>query len=78
MAAENHDADIVSRSHIDLQDRIRRRAEEIYKERGERPGSAVDDWLQAEREILGEDPDGQSAQDRGTVVGSAKKPDTVL
>ena len=33
-------------------DRIRLRAEEIYRQRGNRPGSAMDDWLRAEREIL--------------------------
>ena len=30
---------------------IRRRAYEIYLERGEQPGRDVDDWLQAEREL---------------------------
>jgi hypothetical protein len=30
---------------------IRRRAYEIYLERGEQPGREVDDWLQAEREL---------------------------
>ena len=30
---------------------IRRRAYEIYLERGERPGRELDDWLQAEREL---------------------------
>ena len=30
---------------------IRRRAYEIYLERGEQPGRALDDWLQAEREL---------------------------
>jgi hypothetical protein len=30
---------------------IRDRAYEIYLERGEQPGSEVDDWLQAEREL---------------------------
>jgi hypothetical protein len=29
---------------------IRRRAYELYLERGDRPGDALDDWLQAERE----------------------------
>jgi hypothetical protein len=32
---------------------IRRRAYEIYLERGEQPGSELDDWLQAERELDG-------------------------
>jgi hypothetical protein len=30
---------------------IRRRAYEIYLERGEQPGGEVDDWLQAESEL---------------------------
>jgi Protein of unknown function (DUF2934) len=29
----------------------RRRAYEIYLERGEQPGRELDDWLQAEREL---------------------------
>jgi hypothetical protein len=32
---------------------IRRRAYEIYLERGEQAGSELDDWLQAERELEG-------------------------
>jgi hypothetical protein len=30
---------------------IRRRAYEIYRDRGEQPGRELDDWLQAEREL---------------------------
>jgi hypothetical protein len=30
---------------------IRRRAYEIYLERGEEPGHDLEDWLQAEREL---------------------------
>jgi Protein of unknown function (DUF2934) len=30
---------------------IRHRAYEIYLERGDQPGSPLDDWLQAEREL---------------------------
>jgi hypothetical protein len=30
---------------------IRRRAYEIYLERGEQPGGELEDWLQAEREL---------------------------
>lgn len=30
---------------------IKRRAYEIYLERGEQPGRELDDWLQAEREL---------------------------
>ena len=32
---------------------IRRRAYEIYIERGGQPGGEIDDWLQAERELEG-------------------------
>ena len=34
-------------------DEIRRRAYEIYLERGGQPGGELDDWLQAERELEG-------------------------
>ena len=34
-----------------LEDRIRRRAYELYVQRGNQSGSALDDWLQAEEEI---------------------------
>ena len=37
----------------DLQVRIAKRAYEIYLERGSRPGYALSDWLEAEREIRG-------------------------
>lgn len=33
------------------EDEIRKRAYEIYRERGGGPGSALDDWLQAEAEL---------------------------
>ena len=32
---------------------IRRRAYELYVERGNRPGSALEDWIRAEREACG-------------------------
>jgi len=33
------------------EDKIRRRAYEIFMERGAEPGDALSDWLQAEREL---------------------------
>jgi hypothetical protein len=36
----------------DVQEAIRRRAYEIFQERGTTPGSEVEDWLQAKAEIL--------------------------
>ena len=35
------------------EERIRRRAYELYEQRGRVDGFALDDWLQAEAEILG-------------------------
>ena len=37
----------------DLHIRIAKRAYELHAERGHRQGYALDDWLEAEREILG-------------------------
>jgi len=37
----------------DLQARITNRAYELYVDHGYRHGRALDDWLEAEREILG-------------------------
>jgi hypothetical protein len=36
---------------INLDDEIRRRAYELYQQRGSRAGSEADDWLNAEREV---------------------------
>jgi hypothetical protein len=36
---------------INLEDEIRRRAYELYQQRGTAPGSEAGDWLDAEREI---------------------------
>jgi hypothetical protein len=36
----------------DMQEQIRRRAYEIYLERGATPGAANEDWILAEREVL--------------------------
>ena len=37
----------------DIEESIRRRAYELYEQRGRVDGFALDDWLQAESEILG-------------------------
>jgi len=36
---------------INLEDEIRRRAYELYQQRGNAPGSEAEDWLAAEREV---------------------------
>ncbi len=40
----------------DLPSLIAKRAYELYSERGYRNGSALDDWLDAEREVLSQIP----------------------
>jgi len=37
----------------DIEERIRSRAYELYEQRGRGDGFALDDWLQAEAEVLG-------------------------
>jgi hypothetical protein len=37
---------------IPLEERIRQRAYELYVQRGNQSGSDLDDWLQAEEELL--------------------------
>ena len=32
-------------------ERVRLRAQELYRRRGNQPGSAMDDWLQAEKDV---------------------------
>lgn len=34
-----------------IEERIRRRAHELWLDRGDRPGSAIEDWLKAEQEL---------------------------
>ena len=50
---ENIEAEVVSAEigNPVPEEEIRRRAYEIYLERGEQPGCDLDDWLQAEREL---------------------------
>jgi len=38
-------------SSSDLQEQIRRRAYELYEQRGREDGHALEDWLQAESEV---------------------------
>jgi hypothetical protein len=46
-------ANIATESHPNLEEEIRRRAYEIYGERGREDGRDVEDWLRAEAEITG-------------------------
>jgi hypothetical protein len=40
---------------LPLEERIRRRAQEIWLENGSPPGTDLADWLEAEKEILSEE-----------------------
>jgi Protein of unknown function (DUF2934) len=46
--AETRQVQVDNATHVE---EIRRRAYEIYLERGEQPGRDLDDWHQAEREL---------------------------
>ena len=50
---------------LSREERIRLLAEEFYRRRGNRPGSAIDDWLRAETEI-------REAEERA-IDGASKK-----
>lgn len=41
-----------SSSSVDVQEAVRRRAYQIYEQRGMTGGSEIEDWLQAESELL--------------------------
>jgi hypothetical protein len=44
-------APLLAKTPVDVTPRIAARASELYEHRGRREGHAVQDWLQAEREI---------------------------
>lgn len=50
---KNDDAPTGTAAAEPLEVLIRRRAYELYVERGNRPGSALEDWTRAEREACG-------------------------
>lgn len=64
---ESHTGDICA-SHAPNYDEIRRRAYEIYLERGSLPGEELEDWLQAEREIE------SAAHVRRATIGEKHRP----
>ena len=66
-AVQSH-PDETSANHAANHDEIRRRAYEIYVERGALPGQDLEDWLQAEREI------GSAAHFMRATIGEKHKP----
>jgi hypothetical protein len=68
------DRDVVQ-SHLEAEQRIRERAYEIYLSRGGEPGRELEDWLQAEREVVGGSTPSE-VQSRATTVGYAGRPDS--
>ena len=66
--ASGSGARTIALGHVELEERIRQRAYEIHQQKG---GTELENWLEAETEILGQS---RPAQDRGTAVGGAHKP----
>jgi hypothetical protein len=63
-------------SHLDLENRVRRRAHELWlSHKDKNSDTALQDWLQAEREILGTGLREEPVQNRATVIGDARRPD---
>jgi len=50
---KNNDEPTATAAAEPLEVLIRQRAYELYVERGNRPGSALEDWIRAEREACG-------------------------
>ena len=50
-ASVQRQPDETSARYTPSEEEIRRRAYEIYLERGDLPGDEIDDWLRAEREL---------------------------
>jgi hypothetical protein len=40
-----------TKCNLSREERVRLRALELYKRRGDRPGTPIDDWLRAEKQI---------------------------
>lgn len=38
-------------ANLSHREKVRLRAQELFRRRGNRPGSAMDDWLQAEKDV---------------------------
>ena len=70
--AKIEEATPVAERHLAAEERIRQRAHEIWEARGGAPGSELDDWLQAEREILGSQQQ-DTGQERTLAAGGGKK-----
>ncbi len=43
---------LATESPIDIREQVRRRAFELYEQRGREDGHDIDDWLQAESELI--------------------------
>jgi hypothetical protein len=50
--SENEQPNRASHIPIELQEEVQRRAYEIYQKRGRRDGFELEDWFQAEAEVL--------------------------
>ena len=60
----HHVAKCVDKCQCDVTTQIAKRAYELYEQRGRRGSLALQDWLQAEREILPKHADGSICQEQ--------------
>ena len=51
-ASTAHEETQSPKSYADLQEQVRLRAYELYEKRGREEGHALEDWLQAESELV--------------------------
>jgi hypothetical protein len=67
---------LIAQSHLNFHEKVRERAHQIWLSHPDRrdQDTALQDWLQAEQEVLNADSYG-TAQNRGSIVGSARVPD---
>ena len=53
MKADAHTKPVASAEPLDIEEKIRQRAYELFEARGREEGHEFEDWLQAEAEIVG-------------------------
>ena len=59
---------------LSIEEQIRRRAYELYVQRGNQSGSELDDWIQAEEEILQAQEQKQQRKTSPTPSPAAERP----
>ena len=62
----------IQKQSIPLEEQIRRRAHQIYLQRGGQHGSALDDWFRAEKELRQAEEDESLSRAEGEGLTSAR------